>query len=109
MSLLQDVSLDYNHSLPAHLFDGLPNVALTKLHSATAVFQQMRLESQPYGIQGGRLHAIVGRQATDVDIGHALSFEVLAQSGCLTMAIVEEPAVAIDVRGGTLLEHPSDP
>ena len=49
--LLYDVSLDFDHFLPAHLFDGSLNITFAKLYSA-AMFPVLQMPRLPLAHRG---------------------------------------------------------
>src|SRR3954452_5142846 len=76
-----------------HLFDGSPHVAGMELHTAAAVLDDVRGEAEGGGVERGELHAVVGGQAEDVDVGDALLAKEIAEARGVAMTVVEEAAV----------------
>ena len=98
--------MDLFHSPPPHFFDRFLHVAGMQFHPATGIFQQMSLESQIDGVQGGPLDAVIGRQTADVDFLHASLAEKIAEARRGAMPVVKKAAVAVDLPIRAFAENP---
>src|SRR5438445_7749550 len=88
----------------AHLLDRARDVPGLQLDTAAAVLDEESPETQPPRTQRGELHAVVGGETEHVGLGRSASLEVVAQARRLALAVVEEPAVAVDARVGPFAE-----
>src|SRR5207248_331742 len=95
-------ALHHLHAGLAHLRNRPSHVAGTKLDAAARVFDERHAKTQLARVERGELDAVIGCQPQDVDLARAAALQVIAQAGGLAVAVVEEAAVAVDVRIGPL-------
>src|SRR5712671_1715283 len=93
----------------AHLLQRATYVSRLQLDAARGVLDDEGPEPELARVQRAELHAVVGGEAGDVQLGRAPSLQVVAQAGGLAVSVVEERAVAVDARIGAFAEdglHP---
>jgi len=68
------------------------------MDTATGVEDDVRAESQLDRVQGGKLHAVIGREAADKKLAGLFFGEEIGQAGGSAVAVVEKSALAVDLR-----------
>ena len=81
-----------------HVLQRPPAVVRLQIHAAAAVDDHLRWIAGSQRIQYAELDAVVGRQAHDCQPLDALRLQPAVQFGLCTVAVIEERAVAVDVR-----------
>src|SRR5208337_3499685 len=69
-----------------------------EIDSPACVQDQVCLEAELQGVEGGEHDAIICRQTADEDFRNAFFFQPLAKPRRFAMTVIEETAVAIDAR-----------
>ena len=79
-----------------------------QLDAAAGVVDNPDRQPQGEGVQGRRLHAVVGGQAADVNRMDAAGGKIRVQAGRTPPRVVEESAVAVDVGVNAFAEDAGD-
>src|SRR3954470_19670551 len=80
-------------------------ITMTQLDAANAVDEHRSSKSEIDGIERRGIHAVVGRQAHQIDFGHWVFAQKLSESGFLPSGIVKERTVTIDLAGRSFANH----
>lgn len=79
------------------MVDRFCDVVWVEVHASAGVLDEGDSKAFHKGIESREFEAVVGREADEMDLGDALTFEKFGEAGGFAVAVVKEAAVAVDL------------
>src|SRR5262249_6960757 len=105
---LQIAAFQKNRADALHFIDRAVNVARLQINSATAIQNDVGIQSKLASVQSAVFYAVIQRQTHKVNVLDSMLLQVMCKPGVAPMSVVEKRAVTINTWVDSFVKNVSD-